>query len=197
MGRFRAVEHPPVRVVAIGGGASVGKTTCSLAVARLLELPIVVHVDDLSNQLGDAGDVHFLDQATDPWDQPADLLTEQLIVWTARLHPPILDAVRGLSATGGVIEGEGIDPRLTGRWPEGVGVVYVIEHDRDVLWENFAFRQSAAKFRALGIKEQAAVVDMNVRYGQWLKQAAEQAGEQWVPSRPWETLAERCMGVLT
>jgi hypothetical protein len=65
-----------------------------------------------------------------------------------------------------------------------------------VLWETFAFRQSAAKFRALGLRDQGAVVDMNVRYWQWLKEAAEEAGERWVPSQPWETLASRCMEAL-
>ena len=42
-------------VVAIGGSASVGKTSATAALSQALGLDLVVHVDDLSRRLQDPG----------------------------------------------------------------------------------------------------------------------------------------------
>jgi hypothetical protein len=170
-----------VTVVALGGSASTGKTTCALALGGH-----VVHVDDLSRRLERDGCPHFLDALEAPWRQPADSLVAGLVDWTARLHPLIVEA----AASGGIVEGEGVDPRI-GWVGVDVRAVYLIELDRQALWETFATRASALRFLALSEREQATVVEMNRGYGAWLRDAAVAAGEPWVWSRPWATLAAR------
>ena len=48
-------------VVALGGSASAGKTTCAAELSRLPGPPEVVHVDDLSRGLQRDTGPHFLD----------------------------------------------------------------------------------------------------------------------------------------
>lgn len=186
-----------MQVVAIGGSASVGKTLAAAAVAHRLGIERVVHVDDLSEEIQRAGQPHVLDTIAQPWRQPPGYLVGELIAWTARLHPPILAVVDDLAVTGGVIEGEGIDPRLTGRAAgNGVSTVYVIESDPGRLRVTFLSRPSRDRFMALSRDEQNAVVETNRLYGEWLRAAAIEAGEPWVPSQPWETLPERILDAV-
>lgn len=181
-------------LIAVGGSASVSKTTCAADLARSLGGAEVVHVDDLSRRLQSDGCPHFLDPVEAPWQQPAESLVVGLIEWTARLHPMIRDAAERLGASGGIMEGEGIDPRIArvGGWGDAdVRTVYVIELDRQALWTTFAGRASGEPFLALSPREQATVVEMNRGYGEWLRGEAIAAGEPWVWSRPWATLAAR------
>lgn len=181
-------------LIALGGSASVGKTTCARELVRRLGLEEVVHVDDLSRRLQRVGCPHFLDTLDAPWQEPADSLVAGLIAWTERLHPVIAEAAGRRAAMGAVIEGEGIDPRIAraGGWGDTeVRTVYVIELDRETLWTTFAGRASGPRFLALSPREQATVVEMNRGYSEWLRDEAIVAGEPWVWSRPWATLAAR------
>lgn len=183
-----------VRVLAIGGSASVGKTTCAGTLATKLGAARVVHVDDLSRELQDAGDPHVLDTLVNPWQRSPAYLVGALIAWTERLQVPILACISDLAATGGVIEGEGIDPRLAPALAAaGVATVYVIETDADQLRETFIARPSQDRFLGLTRMEQDTVVEMNRRYGGWLRAAADKAGQPWVPCRPWSTLPDRIL----
>jgi 2-phosphoglycerate kinase len=187
-----------VTVIAIGGSACVGKTTCAAGLAAMLGIHDLVHVDDLSSQFQSEGNPHFLDQITNPWRRPPAWLTSELIAWTVGLHPLIVRAVERLGPTGGLIEGEGIDPRLADLWQENTAVVYVVEVDPKALWHTFSARSSSsARFLSLSLEEQRAVVNMNVGYNRWLAEAASRAGQPCVPARPLRTLAERCADVVT
>jgi len=177
-------------VLAIGGSASVGKTAAALSVAAGRGVA-VVHVDDLRHEMVGPG---FAATMPDVWRRPGAELVDILRDETARLVPPITAAVAGLlaSATGGVIEGEGIEPALTARWsPDDVHAVFVVEDDADRLRAVFAARSSRDRFLALDASEQRAVVDMNLRYGEWLRAEAAQHGARWLPSHPRSTLADR------
>jgi hypothetical protein len=189
---MRSGKTERVRVVAIGGSASVGKTTCAERVAELLGVSEVIHVDDLSKRIQDNGEPHPLETIDQPWRRPPTYLAQQLIEWTPRLHPAILEAVEQAASTGGVIEGEGIDPRLA---PElasaGVAAVYVIETDPTRLHGTFRTRQSRSRFTALTSDEQDAVIEMNRLYAHWLRESAVEVGQPWVPSHPWTTLPDR------
>ena len=96
----------------------------------------------------------------------SETLTERLVEWTSRLHPAIAAAVQSLTS-GGVLEGEGVDPRIT--WPARVAPVYVTETSSDVLWRTFARRSSGSRFVGLSAPEQHTVVEVNRRYGKWLR----------------------------
>jgi hypothetical protein len=185
-------------VVAIGGSASVGKTTLAAVLAARLGLTEVVHVDDVVAVLVADEGPSFIASTPGVWTRPADWLCEELVRWTARLHPHIDGLVTDLlNRGGGVIEGEGIDPRVSGSWdPELVRVVYVIETDPGVLYRTFAARSSGPRFLALPAHERARVVQMNRRYGRWLRTTAETHKQTWVRSQPWATLPERVSEAL-
>lgn len=183
-------------VVAIGGSASAGKTTCAPAVAALLGLDRVLHVDDLARDMQRTDEPHVFDAMSHPWSREPEYLVDQLVQWTAKLHPLIGTAIDSLTATGGVIEGEGIDPRLVSHSMLDVGCVYVIETDPDRLRATFLARPSAGRFRALASAEQDTIVEMNRRYAEWLRAAAADADQPWVPAAPWDTLPERIVGTI-
>jgi hypothetical protein len=183
-----------VFVLAIGGSASVGKTSLAALIAERLRLEHIVHVDDLAARPEHSIGRSFLDDAPDVWDEPAPWLRESLIAWTRQLHPVIAAEIDRLVAGGesGVIEGEGIEPRLFGPCSTlPVRPVYVIEDDPDRLRETLARRSSGARFLALSDSQQRAVVEMNRSYGAWLRGEAEHYGHAWVSARPWETLPDR------
>ena len=191
--RHAVRNRQPVQVVviAIGGSASVGKTTLATDVSRALGLGRVVHVDDLRG-------ASFIDSMPDVWQAPAARLLDSLIAETERTHGVIAAEIDALvtASSSGLIEGEGVEPRLLHRWPRThVRSAYVIEDDADRLRETFA-RRPSARFLSLSRDEQAAVVEMNRGYGAWLRQEADSRNQAWVPSQPWDTLAERVMTAL-
>jgi hypothetical protein len=146
----------------------------------------VVHVDDLSRQLQDGGCPHFLDTLDAPWRQPTDSLVAALIAWTERLHPLIVEAAGRLAGPGGVVEGEGIDPRI-GWGGIDVRAVYVIELDRPVLWGTFATRASGPRFRALTA----------AGTGHGCGTRRPRRGRPACGSRPWATLAGRATDAVS
>jgi hypothetical protein len=178
-------------VIAIGGGASTGKTTLAAALAARLGMTDVAHVDDLGPALEAEQGPNFIATTPGVWRRPPEWLCDQLVQWTAGLHPHIEHAA-GALGHGGIIEGEGIDPRLTRAWR----VVYVIETDAARLHDTFATRPGGHRFRALAPAEQRGVVAMNRRYGLWLRDTAEAAGQPWIPSHPWSTAVDRALAAL-
>ena len=184
--------------MAIGGSASVGKTTSAERIAELLGLSKVIHVDDLSKQIQASGEPHPLDTIDQPWRQPPTYLARQLIEWTRWLHPAILEAVEQIATTGGVIEGEGIDPRLAAALASaGVPAVYVIETDPTRLHATFRTRRSGSQFTALSSDEQDAVVEMNRLYAEWLRSSAVEVGQPCVLSQPWTALPDRILTAVS
>jgi hypothetical protein len=184
-----------MRVLAIGGSASVGKTTLAADLADRLGLSNVAHVDDVIPEFEADVRPSFLVSTPSVWCRSADWLRDELVEWTARLHPHIECLVSdALGRGGGTIEGEGIGPRIARRWDgDVVRVVYVVETDPDVLYRTFAGRTTGARFLALSDTERRGVVEMNRRYGEWLRTAADAHGQPLVSSQPWTTLPERTL----
>lgn len=185
-------------IIAVGGSASVGKTTLATALASRLGLEQIVHVDDIA--AGHEQDVasSFISATPDVWRRSADWRHEQLLRWTAGLHPRIGQVIDELVGDrGGVVEGEGIEPRLLRRWEADlVRVVYIVETDATVLHDTFATRPSDGQYLALPAVDQAALVEMNLRYGRWLRDTAEAHQQPWVSSQPWTTLPDRALDAL-
>jgi hypothetical protein len=185
-------------IIAIGGSASVGKTTLAATLADTLGINDVAHVDDLVPDVERSSDPSFISSTPDVWRRPGSWLCDQLIEWTLCLHPRIEQLVIDLTSRGGgIIEGEGIDPRLASRWPaDALRVVYIVETDPSVLDRTFAARSSGTRFLALSPTERAGVVEMNLRYGRWLRDSADAQGQPSVRSQPWATLADRALEAL-
>ena len=183
-----------MRILAIGGCASVGKTTVAGELAAALGAADVVHVDDLRAAHEASAGPSFDDAMPDVWNQPPSLLCASLIRSTRGLHQTIAVEVNNLVAAGrsGVVEGEGVEPALMQRWSgTRVGAVYIIEQGRRRLDAAFRRRSSASRYLALSPSEQSNVVEMNRLYATWLRAQAEEHGQAWVPAQPWATLADR------
>ena len=188
-----------MQVVAVGGSASVGKTTLALAIAGTRAFDQVAHVDDLRAAVEVSDGPSFIEATPDVWRMPVRWLCAQLTAETQRVHPLITAKVDAFLADGyrGVVEGEGVEPSLFLRWPASVvRPVYVIEDDADRLHATFARRSSGARFLALSRSDQDAVVEMNRMYGAWLREQAEAYGQVWVPSHPWDTMPERTLTAI-
>jgi cytidylate kinase len=192
------VETPPAVVLAIGGSASVGKTTLAAEIARQWGSARVVHVDDLRDTV-ERGDLDLVDPTPEVWTRPPAQLTDALIAFTERLHPVIASEIDGLlgSGVGGIVEGEGVEPRLVHRWStDQVRAVHVVERDADRLRATFSQRPSSARFLALAPATQDAVTEMNVRYGAWLQRESERHGQVWLPAHPWCDLPDRVLDAI-
>lgn len=186
-----------MRVLAIGGSASVGKTTLAADLVRRMDRSHVLHVDDALPAVEAAKGPSFMD-SPNVWRRPPELLRDDLVEWTAHLHSHVDDRVSDLVRRGGgVVEGEGIDPRIARTWdPAVIRVVYVVEPDPRVLYRTFAERTTGHRFLALSSAERDGVVEMNRLYGEWLRAAADAHGQPWVTSRPWTSLPERVLQKL-
>jgi hypothetical protein len=98
--RSQCCLHVRVFVLAIGGSASVGKTTLAAWIAERLRLDHVVHVDDLRARPECSIGQSFLDDAPGVWNEPAAWLRESLVAWTRQLHPVIAAEIDRLVAGG-------------------------------------------------------------------------------------------------
>jgi 2-phosphoglycerate kinase len=187
-------------VLAIGGSASVGKTTLASRIVERLGLECVVHVDDLGARAAVSVGPSFIDTTPNVWTQPVTWLRDALIASTRNLRPFISAEIDAMveHRAGGVIEGEGLEPQLFRRWPAPlVQPIYVIEDDATRLRETFARRASGARFLARSEREQEAVVEMNRAYGLWLRRQAERCDQPWVAAFPWGTLPDRVLAHLS
>ena len=175
------------RVLLIGGGSSVGKTTAATKVASWAQLPLV-SVDQIREEVSPRP---FAAEAV--WDSPPSHLLDVLREDTQLLRGPITSAVESMRESGGVIEGEGIEPDLVTclQRRSSVSVVYVIEVDGDRIRATLNARRQNGRFGSLSARQQQHVIEMNLLYGVWLRDEAERVGQAWVPSRPWASLARR------
>ena len=164
-----------------------GKSTTAAEIAKRLRLESIVQVDELSKVIEPFNGPNFNTPEPEMWQQPASGLAISLVKWTSLLHTPIAAEVDSLirSHTSGVIEGEGVEPRLCQRWsPTIVRAVYIVEEDADQLRRTFESRPSAARFLALSETEQRTIVEMNRLYGLWLRKEADRTRNPGFPLNP-------------
>jgi hypothetical protein len=69
--------------------------------------------------------------------------------------------------------------------------VLIIEPDAERLYDTLL--QGSRGFRRISERRRRAVAELDRLYGSWLAIQAQELGVQWVPSQPWNTLADRVM----
>lgn len=181
-------SHVEWCVLLIGGASGVGKTTVAAQVAARLGAAWLM-VDDLRLALTRSGVPTPDADAVDAFDAPGGLVAlgammtpavEVVIEHHVDLHIPV------------VIEGDGILPALfdrpsvRARATKGrTRAVFLYEPDLEVFYASHRGRGRGLTHRAHAEK--------NFLFGKWLKQEAAQRGLPALPSRPWETLADRIL----
>ena len=184
------------KIILIGGSSSTGKTTLARTLARHLSCPCL-QLDEITTGSNDP-ELAFYDGQAGFWELPAEALLQRLVRITERAMPHLISLIEGWSAEGktGVIEGEKIHPQLL-NWliDEHVGAgVFLIEQDGVRLSQVLQARSN--RFRALSAAGQHNVVELNLRFGAWLRDQAVSLDLPWEYARPWETLAGRVLARL-
>jgi hypothetical protein len=70
-----------------------------------------------------------------------------------------------------------------------VGAVFIVELEEHRLHATLEHRSSS--FRRLSEEQKGRVVAMNALYNHWIFERAQSDRQLWVPSQPWDTLADR------
>lgn len=180
----------PGLVYVLGGPSSVGKTTAAATIAGRLGAAHL-QVDTLARAAQNPR-VGFPAEADGVWTLPAAQVCALLIqkgeALAQHLDATIVECASSWPIT--LLEGEGVHPRLARRHgSDRVRFAFVVEPDQAVLFATLATR--SARFRALPPAQQHTVAATNRRYGQWLRQQAQQWGQPWIQARPWATLPDR------
>ena len=198
---------PPARrwqILLLGGPSGSGKTAVSYRLAQYFQIGIT-GIDDFQV---------LLERMTTPEQQPV------LHFWRTHPAPDQLSAAeimeQGLavgqvmavgletvianhleSQTPVVLEGDFIHPSLAaqesfaGLASDGrVRAIFLYEMDEQQLLTNFLQREPEGG-------PQGTRARVSWLYGQWLKQEAERYGLPVLPARPWDTLFERIIAVLS
>jgi 2-phosphoglycerate kinase len=183
----------PARVYLLGGSSSVGKTTAAAIVAERLGASHL-QLDHIAQASTDPRVRRFHPGVDALWSQPAAQLCDLLVDKGEALAEPLQALIRqclsGSSIT--VVEGEGVHPRLAAHHrEEQVRFAFVVEPEQAALFQTLTER--SARFRALPEAHQHTVAATNWRYGNWLRQQAQQFDQPWLESRPWATLPDRLL----
>lgn len=207
-----AILDPGWKVLCIGGGAGVGKTSVARALGQRFGTS-VLPTDDVRLAL---------QELTTPEQQPAlhafsnerrvrKMTPEQLrdnLIAVANAMQPALRTICAyhtfvVNTEPVIIEGENVVPQIVAdrrfRGLKTFGDVNAGAHDlRGVfLYETdeqtllMTMREHNPRFRDLPNAEQERMARANWLYGMWLKDEAERLKLPAVPVRPWTTLVER------
>jgi 2-phosphoglycerate kinase len=183
----------PVRVYALGGPSSVGKTTAAAAIAERLGAAHL-QLDTIAQASQDPRVRRFQTGVDGPWSLPPahvrDLLIQKGEALAAQLNTTISRCSSNSKVT--IVEGEGVHPSLARHHAADlVRFAFVLEPDQAVVFQTLTRR--SARFRALPAAQQHTIAEANRLYGQWLGQQARQCRQPWVESRPWSTLPDRLL----
>jgi 2-phosphoglycerate kinase len=175
------------RIFLIGGSSSTGKTTVAGRLADRLgweavgaALPAEPELDPLTG--------------IEIWDRPPQELCALLVAAAEASIPHLLRQVRGRAGMPGtILEGERVHPELVAQLErEGAARgAFIVETDAQRLYDTLMARSRG--FRKIEERRRRAVAEVDRLYGQWVVGEASRVGVPWVPSQPWDTLADRLL----
>ncbi len=203
------------RVLLIGGGAGVGKTTAARHLAHQLGVPCVL-VDDIRMALqrvttpAQVPALHYFLQDTSGtskppvavFARPPEALCQALVdigrIVTDALIPMILHHLHVEAAGPLVLEGCDIIPDLVAGTTLGgfatrglLRAVFVVESDAPVIGANM--QRQARGLEHCSETARVTAAAMNWRYGQLVRAEAERCGLPVVEARPWTNLVDRLL----
>ncbi len=195
-----ADEKPTWTVIAIGGGAAVGKTTVAKAMAAHYHAAILP-VDAVWVALQAFTSPASHPELYDPTDSELTLPTQQLCErhisgaeTISRALDPVIEYYRW-ERWSAVLEGVWITPAAAARWAHRYASLRaVFVHEPDVEEVLSAMLTRSRRQRATSRKQ--VLSEVCWLHGKWVREQAEAEGLPVVEARPHETLAERVLASL-
>ena len=195
-------------VFLIGGHSGSGKTTAANRLGLALGVPWMM-VDDLRLafqrarvRLPKGNCALYFDKTPYPWRRPPEELCDLLIAVSEVLSAPLEVVIenhvdQGLPI---VIEGDGIIPSLLSRTPvverlEMVRTAFIVEPDESEVLANVLARgRYDERITKDELRNEARSKWL---YGQWLAREAARYDLPVIQPRPWGTLVQRLLELLT
>jgi 2-phosphoglycerate kinase len=191
------------QVLLIGGSGGTGKTMVTEVLSQRLRTA-AGQVDDFRLVLQQVTSVeehpalHYFVTTPDLWQQPPERLCERLGEVATEVSKALRIVISHHAVTrhAYILEGDGLRPSIVAQQvftdPDTRGLVqavFLFESDEKEIRRNMLDRGRGFDQRTR--LEQDVQVRLNWLYGQWLRGEAEAHGLLVLPSRPWETLADR------
>jgi 2-phosphoglycerate kinase len=196
-------------VLLLGGNSGSGKTRLARELGLQLGIPWG-QLDDVRLTLQhfsspeQAPELHYFLAGKQVWSDPPEILCEHLQK-TARIvsyASEIIVANHIATEAPLILEGDGLLPAMAAQQSfadldaEGrVRALFVIEDDEQAILSNM--RERGRGIEGLTLVQQRTQAHASQLFGEWLAGEARRYGLPVVPSRPWETLLERVMELLT
>jgi 2-phosphoglycerate kinase len=207
---------PPWKVLLIGGGSGVGKTTLAQKLAKHFDISLIL-ADDVRLAIqqvttqASLPDLHLFDN-----DQAAAALSaEQLcqgLITVAQAMSPALKMIAAhhvvVAGVGSIIlEGDNVLPAMAAQhefkelkhfWglttQNEIRSVFLYEPEEAALLQNM--RDRGRGFADLSPDEQHRLAHASWLFGQWIYEEARRYDLPVVEVRPWDTLLERVLEVV-
>jgi 2-phosphoglycerate kinase len=203
-------------VLLIGGNAGSGKTLVAHALASRFERSLLL-VDDFRMAIqqvttpAEQPGIHYFLAHPTIWQKPPEALCDGFIAVGNGLMRPLSVVIAHhvfVEDAGPVIlEGDGILPALAAQRSfaskeftpvlvtNEVRSLFIVESDEEAILSNMRRRRRGFEHHTL--REQEMLARASWLYGQWLRRQADHYELPVVEARPWETLLERVLHIVS
>ncbi len=206
-------------ILAIGGSSGTGKTLAAKLVAKHFGISVLL-VDDIRLALQqmttprEQPALHFFSSLEERgvWEGTAEHMRDGFITIGKALAPALETVMAHHIVVAGVgpliLEGDGLLPQTVAsprfselkrfyglRLTNEVRAVFLYEADQQAILQNMLAR--GRTFQELPPQQQDQLAHASWLYGEWLRQEAENYHLPVIASRPWDTLLERILEMIS